>query len=160
MTKRKNNRVKLSLSRYVETSAPWIDNRVAGNLARIAEALGRAEETLSVIVVDDEYIQKLNRDYRGNDRPTDVLSFSYIDDAEASDDDVIGEVYVSHETLERDAGARGIDPGNLFMRTGTHGMLHVLGYDHKTESESSRMEKEERKLLGDHMTPSEVEELF
>ena len=110
MTKRKSNRVKLSLSRYVETSAPWIDSRVAANLARIAEALGRAEETLSVIVVDDEYIQKLNRDYRGNDRPTDVLSFSYLDDAEASDDDVIGEVYVSHETLERDAGARGLSP--------------------------------------------------
>ena len=152
--------MKLSLSRSVDTAAPWIDNRVTGNLACIAEGLGRAEKTLSVIVVDDETIQKLNREYRGNDRPTDVLSFSYLDDTEVSHDNVIGEVYVSHETLARDAGARGIDPGNLFMRMGIHGMLHVLGYRHETESEARRMESEERKLLNDHMTPSEVEELF
>lgn len=152
--------MKLSLSRSVDTAPPWIDNRVIGNLARIAEALGRTEKTLSVIVVDDDYIQKLNREYRGNDCPTDVLSFSYLDDTDAADDNVIGEVYVSHETLDRDAGARGIDRGNLFMRTGIHGMLHVLGYRHETESEARRMESEERRLLGDHMTPSEVEELF
>ena len=152
--------MKLSLSRPVDTAAPWIDNRVTSKLACIAEALGLADKTLSVIVVDDEYIQKLNREYRGKDRPTDVLSFSYLDDSEASDDNVIGEVYVSHETLERDAGARGIDLGNLFVRTGTHGMLHALGYRHETESEARRMESEERRLLGDHMTPSEVEELF
>ena len=152
--------MKLSLSRHVDTAAPWINDRVAGNLTRIAEALGRVGETLSLIVVDDEYIQKLNREYRGKDRPTDVLSFSYLEDASPTDDDVIGEVYVSHETLERDAGARGVDPANLFLRTGAHGMLHVLGYEHGTESDALKMEGEERRLLNDLMTPAEVEELF
>jgi probable rRNA maturation factor len=160
MTRKKSSRVKLSLSRYVDTAAPWIDERAVDILARIAEASDRAEGTLSVIVVDDTYIQKLNREYRGNDRPTDVLSFSYLDESHATDDNVIGEVYVSHETLERDAEAGGINPGNLFVRIGVHGMLHVLGYDHETETDALRMENKERKLLTDHMTASDVEALF
>jgi len=119
---------------------------------------------VEVIVVDDAFIRELNREYRGVDRPTDVLSFSYVDDVDAGGlprgRRTAGEVYVSCETVETRARAEGIAPEQLFLRVGVHGLLHVVGYDHKTRSETGEMESEERRLLLQHLTSSEVEELF
>jgi len=66
----------------------------------------------------------------------------------------------SRETVETRARAEGIAPEQLFLRVGVHGLLHVVGYDHKTRSETGEMESEERRLLLQHLTSSEVEELF
>jgi len=119
---------------------------------------------VEVIVVDDAFMRELNREYRGVDRPTDVLSFSYVDEFDAGGlprgRRTAGEVYVSCETVETRARAEGIAPEHLFLRVGVHGLLHIVGYDHKTRSETGEMESEERRLLLQHLTSSEVEELF
>ena len=117
---------------------------------------------VDVVIVDDAFIRELNRKYRGVDRPTDVISFSYAGDEHLPGpaDDIAGEVYVSCETLGADARSRGIAPEHLFLRLGVHGLLHVLGHDHKTRSGTSQMESEEKRLLLDYLDPSEVEQLF
>jgi rRNA maturation RNase YbeY len=51
-------------------------------------------------------------------------------------------------------------PEHLFLRVGVHGLLHIVGYDHETRAETREMESEERRLLLQHLTSSEVEELF
>ena len=139
-----------------------MDDRVTGRLADIAKMLEPPEATVDLIIVDDAYIQRINRDYRGHDRPTDVISFAYGEETtplEAAEG-VAGEIYLSYETLERDARDRGVDAGNLFLRTGVHGLLHVLGYDHKTDTDASKMEGEEKRLLLDYLVADEVEKLF
>jgi probable rRNA maturation factor len=156
---------------------------VAGSLEAIAASLAPAESRVDLIVVTDDYIRSINRDYRDIDRPTDVISFSYIEDdatrgevrrsdgaapgevrrsdgAAPDRDDVAGEIYVSRETLERDATSEGVDLDHLFLRIGVHGLLHILGYDHETDEDAERMEKEERKLLGGCLTAAEVSALF
>ncbi len=119
---------------------------------------------VEIVVVDDAFIRDLNRDHRGVDRPTDVLSFSYLEDLDAGPParrrGTAGEVYVSWETVEARAREEGIPPEHLFLRVGVHGLLHIIGYDHETRPQTGEMESEERRLLLQHLTSSEVEELF
>lgn len=160
--------MKLSLSRSEAASPFWLDGVLVRKLRRVASRLGARRHTVDLIVVDDRAIRRLNREYRGRNRATDVISFSYVDpkdqrhgEAESqTTDGVAGEVYVSFETLEKDARRAGLDPAALFLRIGVHGMLHVVGYDHETDSDAASMEGEERRLLMEILRPSEVEELF
>jgi probable rRNA maturation factor len=154
--------VKLSLSQSEASSPSWLDQELAGKLRRIAASIEDTDHPVDVILVDDNYIRGINRDFRGHDSPTDVISFSYINDigSALAGDDLAGEIYVSYETLEREANSQAIAVKNLFLRIGVHGLLHVVGYDHDTEADTERMEQEERRLLGDEMTASEVDELF
>lgn len=153
--------MKLSLS-LSETRRPsWLDAEVEGKLCDIARSL-ESPSPVDLILVDDGYIRRINRDFRGLDRPTDVISFAYAGEADARlwKEDLGGEIYVSHETVEREASAMGVGVGNLFLRTGVHGLLHVLGYDHQSDSDAARMEGEEKRLLGRAMTSPEIDELF
>ena len=112
---------------------------------------------VNVVIIDDREIRRLNRRYRGKDKPTDVLSFSY----EASaHDDVVGDVYLSHETLARDARRLRVEARDLSVRLVVHGVLHVIGYDHETDAEAERMERRERVALKRVLPASVVRELF
>ena len=106
---------------------------------------------VSVLLTDDSDIRQLNREYRGIDAPTDVLAFSM---HEGEDGDVnpslLGDLVVSLETAARQAsttdGLSGVG-GSLEAETAlltVHGMLHLLGYDHQTQTEAKIMfEKQE-----------------
>lgn len=80
---------------------------------------------ISVTLLDDAGIRALNRDYLGEDRPTDVLSFSLGDE-----DFPLGDVYIGVEEARRQAAERGIALDEELVRLSVHGTLHVLGYDH------------------------------
>lgn len=154
--------MKLSLSLSEGDRPAWLDDDVEGKLRKIAESLGESGASVELILVDDGYIRSINRDFRGLDHPTDVISFSYLDDADSNlwEEDLAGEIYVSRETIERDASALGVEARNHFLRTGVHGLLHILGYDHESNPDAARMESEERRLLGHAMTSPEIDELF
>jgi len=157
--------VRLLLSRHrgcARRRIPWLDRRTIARLRSAARSLPPAEAEVELIVAADGFVRELNREYRGVDRPTDVLSFSYMDDEArcAPEESVAGEIYISYETVAAQARKRGVAPGSLFLRTGIHGLLHVTGHDHGTRSETLRMEAEEKRLLLAHLTATEVEELL
>jgi probable rRNA maturation factor len=148
-------------------SLEWIDEREGGAGAReeqwmeLLEKLlliaGRKEEVTDGIVTltltDDEGIRELNRQYRGIDKPTDVLSFSlmegeepdihYNDEDEASKDNpfanLLGDIVISVQRAEAQSGEYGHslerELGFLFV----HGFLHLLGYDHGDEEQELEM---------------------
>lgn len=94
--------------------------------------LGRAE--LSIVLCDDAFIQALNKQWRGKDAPTDVLSFPM------EEDDLLGDVVISLETAARDG-----TPVRVLL---VHGLLHLLGYDHETgEEDAAAMRAKENELL-------------
>lgn len=94
--------------------------------------LGRAE--LSIVLCDDPFIHALNRQWRGKDAPTDVLSFPM------EDDDVLGDVVISIETAAREE-----TPVRVLL---VHGLLHLLGFDHETgEEDAAEMRAKENELL-------------
>ncbi len=115
----------------------------ASDLADLA--LG-ADAEVSIVLTDDAHIRALNRDFRGKDKATDVLSFPRPESAGAHDP-LIGEIVLSGETLARDAAAAGKTMDNHFTHLIVHGFLHLFGYDHITALEARIMERLETRIL-------------
>lgn len=106
---------------------------------------------VSVALVDDARIRQLNRDYRGRDRPTDVLSFPMSETVETEDGGtlfLLGDVVVSLPAAIRQAGEYGWTPAEEIARLVVHGTLHLLGYDHEEDAaEAEIMRRREEKIL-------------
>lgn len=118
----------------------------------VGELYGVMDAEVSVTLTDDAHIHVLNRDYRGVDRPTDVLSFALTESEEPVIIDapcsvVLGDLVIS---LER-AAAQAEEYGHSFLRElsflTVHGMLHLLGYDHIEEEDRLEMEEEQRHVM-------------
>jgi probable rRNA maturation factor len=152
--------VKLSLNRDRAALPAWMDDAWRRRATRAVATLTPRAGTINVIVTNDRVIRDLNRRYRGKDKATDVLSFSYLEAASRAHDAVAGDVFVSHQTLARDARRLQVKPENLALRIVVHGFLHVLGYDHETDSDAARMERRERVLLRRVLPERSVRELF
>ena len=118
----------------------------AARLRRVlrgAAASLRVGGDVSLVLAGDRLLRRLNRDYRGKDRPTDVLSFEG-GGGEAG----LGDVVISVETAERNARAGGRTLGQELDVLALHGFLHVLGYDHEADDGTmDRLEKRLRKRL-------------
>src|SRR5882724_2611343 len=130
-------------------SAKGIARRALARKAKIvldAIDLGTAE--LSLSLVDDAEIRRLNRDYRGKDRATDVLSFSLREGAFGAVSAAIGDVVISLETAARQATERRATIEGEVDRLLVHGILHLAGYDHEVSArEERRMKRKEREML-------------
>lgn len=96
---------------------------------------------VSIILVDDAEIHSLNRQYRNIDKPTNVLSF------ELGDDVLLGDIYISLDTVLREADDMDISVAEHTAHLVVHGMLHLQGYDHLTDKEANVMEAKEIKIL-------------
>jgi probable rRNA maturation factor len=120
---------------------------VERDAARVLQAFGLADAELSVLLCDDATIWPLNRDWRGKDRPTDVLAFAQREGPEIGQGDVLGDVVISVDTAARQAAERGHDLAKEVRILLVHGMCHLLGYDHEEDDEAEVMEAKERDLL-------------
>lgn len=113
---------------------------------------------ISVLFCDDEYIADLNRQYRGIDGPTDVLSFPLLEESELQslrpeEEYMLGDIVISLERAFVQAREynHGLEREVLFLFT--HGLLHLLGHDHHGEAETAKMRELEEKLLSDAGMP-------
>ncbi len=113
-----------------------IRRRVGAMLAHLQ--MPKAE--VSVLLTDDREIRNLNRDYRGTDQPTDVLSFSMLEGEGARfAGDLLGDIVLSMTTTARqarEARRSVLDEATMLL---AHGLLHLLGWDHRTASEDRKM---------------------
>jgi probable rRNA maturation factor len=119
----------------------------AARLRRVLQGAGRhlrVSGELALVLAGDRLVHRLNRDYRGKDRPTDVLSFPG-DGGEAG----LGDVVISVPTAERNARRLGRTLPQELDVLALHGLLHVLGHDHETDGgEMDRLERRLRHRLG------------
>ncbi|MEP6342682.1 MAG: rRNA maturation RNase YbeY [Maricaulaceae bacterium] len=90
---------------------------------------------VSLVLTDDAAIQILNRDYRGKDRPTNVLSFPVINAP-----GLLGDIVLSRETVLREAESGGKVVHDHLTHLIIHGLLHLLGYDHESDTDAEVME--------------------
>lgn len=122
-------------------------------IARAAEAAirheGAAGAWLSATVVEDEAIRALNRDYRGIDQPTDVLSFPMREGADiaAAPDGFLGDIVLSLQRAEAQAAAYGHSLLREVTFLTVHGALHLLGYDHMEEGAAAGMFAKQEEIL-------------
>jgi probable rRNA maturation factor len=124
-----------------------VDRRLlVAKAKRLMAALGEHGSALSVSLVDDNVIRKLNRDFRGKDAPTDVLSFPLAENGEVIGERLLGDVVISVDTARRQAAAYDAPLQRELYRLLIHGLLHVLGHDHERTAQRRAMEAEERRL--------------
>jgi probable rRNA maturation factor len=131
----------------------------AGVLPSIAERVLRSEcsdlltlgpLTVSLVWVDDKEIQSMNKQYRQKDEPTDILSFPMLEGRSYPAGGELGDLFVSLDTLRRQAAEHGHDEATEASILLVHGLLHLLGYDHETPAELESMLSLEKKYLGDN----------
>lgn len=117
----------------------------------ILSALGCPEETeLSVSIVGDRTIRRINRDYLGRDKATNVISFSLQEGEWAGvTPHALGDVVISADTAAREAEAGGMDTFERLSFLLLHGILHLCGFDHERsgQAEADKMEQKERELF-------------
>lgn len=127
--------------------------RVAQRALELAGRPELSEAEVSITFVDDQQIKDLNRDHRGLNKPTDVLSFSQLEGEELAalpegEPVLLGDIVVSLERCAEQAA----DYGHSFDRElgflVAHGMLHLLGLDHQTPEEEAAMMARTEEILG------------
>ena len=107
--------------------------------ASFSDLLG---DEVSIALIDDAEMQTLNRDFRGKDKPTNVLSFP-----NPGPDNGLGDIVLARETLIREASERDLETVHHLTHLLVHGFLHLLGYDHQNDDDAQEMEGLEVTLL-------------
>ena len=108
---------------------------------------------ISVSLVDNTFIHEMNRDYRGIDRPTDVISFAFLDNEDreslykSKEPVCLGDIYISVDQAKEQAEEYGHSARREFAFLAVHGYLHLCGYDHQTKEEEKVMFDLQEKIL-------------
>ncbi len=117
-------------------------------LERILKGLGYHDCELSLLFTDDRHIAELNRRFLKREGPTNVLAFPMRDGGHSGPGTpMLGDIVISLDAAERDAGGAGETLTETIDRLLIHGLLHLLGYDHERSEEASVMEQETVRLL-------------
>lgn len=110
----------------------------------------------SMILVNDEQIHEINREYRNIDRPTDVISFALLDsedDFEMVEDEIeLGDIFINIDAISRQSESYGHSFDREFCFLLTHGILHLLGYDHMSEEDEKKMFAMQDEVLNEIIT--------
>lgn len=103
----------------------------------------------NIIFINDAEIHKINKEYRGVDRPTDVISFALEDnkDIQYKDFRLLGDIYISVDRAIEQAGEYNHSLKRELCFLSTHGILHLLGYDHQTKEDEEEMFTKQKELL-------------
>lgn len=102
------------------------------------------------IFCDDAYLLELNKKYLDHDTLTDIISFDYVEDQTLN-----GDIYISTERVQENADKFGVSFDKELRRVIAHGILHLIGYDDKTDTDKSKMrEKENEKIKLFHVEQS------
>lgn len=110
----------------------------------------KAPVYVSLLFTGNDEIQVINREYRDKDQPTDVISFAYheTEDFDIGPYDTLGDIVISLERVVEQAKEYNHSPKRELFYVLTHGVLHLLGYDHIEEEERKEMRAKEEEILG------------
>jgi probable rRNA maturation factor len=115
--------------------------RLRRSINRLMKETNCLESELSILLLDDEQIQEINRTYLLRDRPTNVISFAMTEgEFGAINPYILGDIIISIETALRDAEKENIDFMDEVEFLLIHGLLHLLGYDHESRTHAEAME--------------------
>jgi probable rRNA maturation factor len=125
-------------------------------LKQAAATLSTKTAELAIVLTDDAAMRRLNRNWRGVDAPTNVLSFATKNPGDKLDEQLgshLGDIVLAYETVKREAHRAGKSFDHHLAHLVVHGFLHLLGYDHGNDAQARRMETTERSILRDLAVP-------
>lgn len=107
---------------------------------------------LNIVIVDNDRIREINKEYRNKDAVTDVISFAFeeVKDVDYGDVRFLGEIYISYERCKEQASEFGHSVRREFSYLAVHGLLHLLGYDHIKEEDKKVMRTLEEEILNEY----------
>jgi len=128
--------VETTIHRAIETAASMVD-------------ADTADAELAIMLTDDAGIRTLNKNWRGIDKPTNVLSFPALQSERADDDAprMLGDIAIAYETTRFEAEAEHKPFDHHLSHLAVHGFLHLVGYDHENDKDAEIMEGLERDIL-------------
>ena len=135
------------------TTNEEVDIKELDNIIKFAcEHLDIKNPLLNIVIVDNNKIQEINREYRNKDAVTDVISFAFeeVNDIEYDDIRFLGEIYISYERCVSQAQDYGHSIKREFCYLAVHGLLHLLGYDHMTAEDKKEMRTLEEEILNEY----------
>ena len=114
------------------------------------EKLNVLDAIFNVIIVNNDYIHNLNREYRGVDRETDVISFALEDDDTFNPEErILGDIYISIDKAKEQSESYGHSLKRELCFLAVHGFLHLLGYDHMKEEDEKVMFSLQEEILNE-----------
>ena len=125
----------------------YFNQKVLDFFSSVISSTIKKHTLVSVLLTDDYNMKKINKKWRKQDKPTNVLSFPVNMDIIENEYCFIGDVALSYETIEKESAERMISFQNHFIHLLLHGLLHLLGYSHENEKETKDMKKLEIKFL-------------
>lgn len=151
----------MSWSPHRRTSAPQVDVQTQSPLwdaepaaeSTVREAIAAvatlvpADGEVSILLTDDAAICSLNREWRGVDKPTNVLSFPARAATPGVAQPLLGDIVIAYETVAREAAAERKPLHHHLAHLAVHGFLHLMGYDHQDDAQAAVMEQLERDIL-------------
>jgi len=133
-----------------EPSAGSVIHRAIATAAEFV-AVDVADTELAVMLTDDAGIRTLNRNWRGIDKPTNVLSFPALQPSgargPADPPRMLGDIAIGYETTRKEAGEEQKPFDHHLSHLAIHGFLHLIGYDHEKDEQAETMEELEREIL-------------
>lgn len=133
-----------------ESSAETIIHRAIEAAASMVDA-DTADAEVAVMLTDDAGIRTLNKNWRGIDKPTNVLSFPALQPERTRDDDdaprMLGDIAIAYETTRNEADTEHKPFDHHLSHLAVHGFLHLIGYDHENDNDAEVMEDLERDIL-------------
>jgi probable rRNA maturation factor len=124
---------------------PDSETIVRAAIAMAAKDTAKATAEVAILLTDDSAIREMNRQWRDQDKPTNVLSFpSHAANAKPAH---LGDIVIAYETLVRESKADDKPFAHHLTHLAIHGYLHLLGYDHMNDAEAETMERLEAELL-------------
>ena len=126
---------------------PLAEKTVRNSVLAAAAALSTAGGEVSIVLTDDSAIRSLNRNWRGIDKPTNVLSFPASGPDTGEGVRLLGDIVIAFETLERESADEHRNFLHHLAHLAVHGFLHLNGYDHQTDTQAEAMEGLESKIM-------------
>ena len=110
----------------------------------------KAAKLTSVLLANDAEVRKLNHEWRGKNKPTNVLSFPAADlKVPSGEIKPLGDIVLGFETCEKEAKASGRSLRDHAVHLTVHGLLHLVGYNHENDADAESMENKEIRILGE-----------
>ena len=139
---------RLDLSVQYACNREGVPSRV--DFRRWLRAAESGAARITVRIVDEDEGRELNRDYRGKDYATNVLTFAYDEGEDMPLPEglpLMGDLVLCRQVVEREAAEQGKSVDAHYAHLSVHGMLHLQGFDHETDAEADEMEARERTIL-------------
>lgn len=133
------------LNKDWEGLSPTLEDDISFVLEKTAENLKKdfSKQEVSVVLSTNDAVQNLNRTFRSQDKPTNVLSFP------SDEKEELGDIILAYETVMQEAEESGIFALHHTLHLIVHGFLHLLGYDHEDETDAEYMEALEIQILNE-----------